>query len=215
MAAYGGATVYAIYEYESGDKEKGIQDLKTIGLSAVTTLGALGAQGNIIGGSTTGMTMQPDGSAAVNGGQLIGYTLTLEGAAASNPAISEALGITQSAIVNGGDSTNSAEKQERIYKANDGKHKEVSHGDISADPFWKNKEAGQKSLNEAYSSKETKQLYNVYEGKLVKFQPDNTGTWHAYEVNNPAEEVPTDVLRNMRENGLISKAQYNKWIKNK
>ncbi len=46
--------------------------------------------------------MQPDGSAAVNGGQLIGYTLTLEGAAASNPAISEALGITQSAIVNGG-----------------------------------------------------------------------------------------------------------------
>ena len=60
-----------------------------------------------------------------------------------------------------------------------------------------------------------KQLYNVYEGKLVKFQPDNTGTWHAYEVNNPAKEVPTDVLRNMRENGLISKAQYNKWIKNK
>ncbi|WP_370774249.1 DUF6531 domain-containing protein [Holdemania massiliensis] len=102
VAAYGGATVYAIYEYESGDKEKGVQDLKTIGLSAVTTLGALGAQGNIIGGSTTGMTMQPDGSAAVNGGQLIGYTLTLEGAAASNPAISEALGITQSAIVNGG-----------------------------------------------------------------------------------------------------------------
>ena len=102
VAAYGGATVYAIYEYESGDKEKGEQDLKKIGLSAVTTIGALGAQGNISGGSTTGMTMQPDGSAAVNGGQLIGYTLTLEGAAASNPAISEALGITQSAIVNGG-----------------------------------------------------------------------------------------------------------------
>ena len=105
VAAYGGATVYAIYEYESGDKEKGVQDLKMIGLSAVTTIGALGAQGNISGGSTTGMTMQPDGSAAVNGGQLIGYTLTLEGAAASNPAISEALGITQSAIVNGGGSS--------------------------------------------------------------------------------------------------------------
>ena len=52
VAAYGGATVYAIYEYESGDKEKGEQDLKKIGLSAVTTIGALGAQGNISGGST-------------------------------------------------------------------------------------------------------------------------------------------------------------------
>ena len=113
VAAYGGATVYAIYEYESGDKEKGVQDLKTIGLSAVTTLGALGAQGNIIGGSTTGMTMQPDGSAAVNGGQLIGYTLTLEGAAASNPAISEALGITQSAIVNGGGTSGTTGEKEK------------------------------------------------------------------------------------------------------
>lgn len=113
VAAYGGATVYAIYEYESGDKEKGEQDLKKIGLSAVTTIGALGAQGNISGGSTIGMTMQPDGSAAVNGGQLIGYTLTLEGAAASNPAISEALGITQSAIVNGGGSSGTNGEKEK------------------------------------------------------------------------------------------------------
>lgn len=49
----------------------------------------------------------------------------------------------------------------------------------------------------------------------MKFQPDNAGTWHAYEVINPAEEVPTDVLRSMKNDGLITNAQYNKWIKGK
>ena len=73
----------------------------------------------------------------------------------------------------------------------------------------------QESLNNAYSSKSTKQLYNVYNNELVKFQPDNAGTWHAYEVINPAEEVPTDVLRNMKSDGLITNSQYNKWIKGK
>ncbi|WP_448910253.1 RHS repeat domain-containing protein [Holdemania massiliensis] len=105
VASYAGATVYGIYEYANVDKKKGEEDLKKIGLSAITVMGMVGSQGNISGGSSPGMTMQPDGSAAVNGGQLIGYTLTLEGAAASNPAISEALGITQSAIVNGGGSS--------------------------------------------------------------------------------------------------------------
>ena len=108
-----------------------------------------------------------------------------------------------------------SDSEERVYKANDGKHKGSAQGDISADPFWNNQAAGQESLNNAYSSKSTKQLYNVYNNELVKFQPDNAGTWHAYEVINPAEEVPTDVLRNMKSDGLITNSQYNKWIKGK
>ena len=69
-------------------------------------------------------------------------------------------------------------------------------------------------METAYSSTGTKQLYNVYEGKLVKFQPDNAGGYHPYEVINPAKEVPADILRQMKKDGLISNVQYNKWIKN-
>ena len=37
----------------------------------------------------------------------------------------------------------------------------------------------------------------------------------AYEVINPVEEVTTDMLRNMRNDGIITNYQYNKWIKGK
>jgi hypothetical protein len=74
---------------------------------------------------------------------------------------------------------------------------------------------GQKLLDSAYSSSNTKQLYNVYDGKLVKFQPDGSGGWHPYEVQSPIKEVPIEVLRVMLNDGLITKSQYNKWIKNK
>jgi len=108
-----------------------------------------------------------------------------------------------------------SESSERQYVPNDGKHKETSNGYISADPFWNDQTAGQESLSSAYSSSTTKQLYDVYEDKLVKFQPENAGDWHAYEVINPAVEVPTDVLRAMKNDGLITNSQYHKWIKNK
>ncbi|MBN7773730.1 polymorphic toxin-type HINT domain-containing protein [Clostridium aminobutyricum] len=106
-------------------------------------------------------------------------------------------------------------KTERKLVPNDGKHQGASRGDVSADPFWNNKTVGQKSLNSAYSSTNTKQLYNVQDGKLVKFQPDNQGGWHAYEVINPAQEVPADILRQMKKDGLITNSQYTKFIKNK
>ncbi|WP_346768741.1 polymorphic toxin-type HINT domain-containing protein [Paenibacillus sp. HB172176] len=77
-----------------------------------------------------------------------------------------------------------------------------------------NNEVGQKLLDGAYSSSKNKQLYNVYEGKLVKFQPDSNGSWHPYAVANPAKEVPTDVLRQMLNDGLITKTEYNKFLKN-
>lgn len=79
-----------------------------------------------------------------------------------------------------------------------------------------NDEVGQELLNSAYSSSKNKQLYNYYNGKLIKFQPDNSiGGWHAYEVSNPAKEVPADVLRQMLDDKLITKTEYIKFIKNK
>ena len=110
---------------------------------------------------------------------------------------------------------NDNEDQKRVYEPNDGKHKGEAHGDISADPFWKNPEDAQRCLELAYSSDKTKQLYYVYKGKLIKFQTHRPGKWHAYEVINPATEVPTDVLRKMLADGLITKVQYNKWLKGK
>ncbi len=84
----------------------------------------------------------------------------------------------------------------------------------SKDPFYDDASEGQKALDNAYSSSKNKQLYNVKNGKLVKFQPDGNGGWHAYEVQNPAKEVPTDVLRKMLDDGKITKAQYKDFIKN-
>jgi len=76
-------------------------------------------------------------------------------------------------------------------------------------------ETGQKLLDTAYSSSKNKQLYNIYEGKLIKFQPDGETGWHPYEVTNPAKEVPTDVLRQLLKDGKITKVEYNKLLKNK
>ncbi|WP_228728180.1 hypothetical protein [Brevibacillus composti] len=76
-------------------------------------------------------------------------------------------------------------------------------------------ETGQKLLDTAYSSSKNKQLYNIYEGKLIKFQPDGETGWHPYEVTNPAKEVPADVLRQLLKDGKITKVEYNKLLKNK
>jgi len=74
---------------------------------------------------------------------------------------------------------------------------------------------GQTLLDTAYSSSKNKQLYNIYDGKLIKFQPDGPTGWHPYEVTNPAKEVPADVLRQMLKDGKITKVEYNKFLKNK
>ena len=79
---------------------------------------------------------------------------------------------------------------------------------------------GQELLDSAYTSLTKKQVYNVYNGKLIKFQPDNTGGWHAYELKPRSalsilEQVPHKVLTQMRDDGLISHKQYKNFIKNK
>lgn len=75
-------------------------------------------------------------------------------------------------------------------------------------------ETGQKLLDEAYSSSKNKQLYNIYGDQLIKFQPDTVNGWHAYAVENPAKEVPIDVLREMLKDNKITKVQYKNFIKN-
>lgn len=76
-------------------------------------------------------------------------------------------------------------------------------------------ETGQVLLNTAYSSSNNKQLYNIYNGRIIKFQPDTVEGWHAYLVNNTSKEVPTDVLRKMLSDGVITRTQYRKFIKNR
>ena len=72
---------------------------------------------------------------------------------------------------------------------------------------------GQELLENSYGSSKVKQRYVWYRGKLVEFQPGNDGTWHDYTVDG--NEVPTDVLRQMRDDGSITNSEYNKLKKGK
>ena len=112
-AAYGGATVYGIYEYKNVDKKKGEEDLKKVALSAITMAGAFGAQGNMNVTSTPGGNVQSNGSMALEGGHLIGYSIVLEGVTSISSEVTDALGITQSAIANGGGSSGTTGEKEK------------------------------------------------------------------------------------------------------
>lgn len=101
---------------------------------------------------------------------------------------------------------------ERTFNPNP-KHGAAAHGNI---PFYNNPEAGQVALNKAVSDPTgKKQLYGIHDGKIIKFQPDNAGGYHAYFVDNTNSEITPRVLREMRRNGLISNVEYNKFIHNK
>jgi len=52
---------------------------------------------------------------------------------------------------------------------------------------------------------------NVKDGKLYNFKSDNAGTWHGYQVKT----APTEFLRNLRTNKIITEGQYNKFVKGK
>ncbi len=104
-----------------------------------------------------------------------------------------------------------SESEKRIYKPSP-KHDPIS-GWGSPDPI-PDIETGQALLDTAYSSTKNKQLYNIYNNQLIKFQPDRGNEWHAYLVENPAKEVPADVLRKMLQDNKITKVQYKDFIKN-
>ena len=69
--------------------------------------------------------------------------------------------------------------------------------------------------NHSYNSATKKQRFAIYKGKMIKFQPTGTNNeWHAYELNDKqikSKQVPTDVLKQMLKDGVITKVQYNKW----
>ncbi len=88
-------------------------------------------------------------------------------------------------------------------------------GQQCADPFYNNAAAGQASLSTAIVDPKGKQLYNIHDGKIVTFQPDGVGGYHSYYASNTNKEVPNNVLREMRNKGLISNVQYRKFIHNK
>ena len=61
------------------------------------------------------------------------------------------------------------------------------------------------------------QVYNVTDGGvIVKFQPDNTpqNGYQSYEVSKP-RDIPSNVLKQMLEDGKISKTAYNRFRKGK
>ena len=74
-------------------------------------------------------------------------------------------------------------------------------------------ETGQELLEDSYGSSKVKQRYVWYRGRLVEFQPGNDGTWHDYTVDG--NEVPIDVLRQMRDDGIITNSEYKKLKKGK
>ena len=69
--------------------------------------------------------------------------------------------------------------------------------------------------NHSYNSATKKQRFAIYKGKMIKFQPTGTNNeWHAYELTDKqikSQQVSPDVLKQMLKDGVITKAQYNKW----
>lgn len=86
---------------------------------------------------------------------------------------------------------------------------ESGHNWGSENPI-KTQEEGQELLATGYSN--GKQIYNVIpDGTIVKFQPDGTSEngYHAYLIESADEIRPRSILRQMLNDGKISKHRYN------
>ena len=112
--------------------------------------------------------------------------------------------------VNANENTENADNQP-VYKPSI-KHDNSGWG--SNNPI-KTQEEGQQLLDTEYH--DGKQVYNLTDsGIVVKFQPDNTpmNGYHSYEVSKP-RDIPIGILKQMLEDGKISRAEYNKIRKGK
>jgi len=58
-----------------------------------------------------------------------------------------------------------------------------------------------------------KQVYGYHGGKVYEFQPDNVGGYHGYPI--PGTEAPSQYLRELKNNGTISNAEYTRLRKGK
>lgn len=84
----------------------------------------------------------------------------------------------------------------------------------SSDPIPDIKTGNDLLKNHSYNSATKKQRFAIYKGKMIVFQPTGTNNeWHAYELigQEIKSKVPTDTLRQMKKDGIITNAQYNKW----
>jgi len=84
----------------------------------------------------------------------------------------------------------------------------------SPDPIPDIKTGNDLLKNHSYNSATKKQRFAIYKGKMIVFQPTGTNNeWHAYELigQEIKSKVPTDTLRQMKKDGIITNAQYNKW----
>jgi hypothetical protein len=96
------------------------------------------------------------------------------------------------------------------------KHGRVKHGESSADPFYYcDDNIALAMLVTAYGEKGKKQLTNYWRERkqFIKFQPDNTGGYHAYCIT--PGEVTFKVLIQMYNDGLITYAEKEKYRKGK
>lgn len=70
-------------------------------------------------------------------------------------------------------------------------------------------------MDTGYSVEGDKYVYNYYKGDIIKFPSSNDGRRHAYTVKNTVKEVPKGIFEQMLNDGLITRPEYNKLIKNK
>src|SRR6185503_8786496 len=69
-------------------------------------------------------------------------------------------------------------------------------------PMDLNDTTAQAVLNAGVPGPNGKQIYGLHDGRIYEFQPDNVGGFHGYPV--PGTEVPPAVLRQWRDQGLIT-----------
>ncbi len=188
-----------------------IGDLASIMIGYHTTLLGLGTL--VASGATGQIQVTPAGIVIVAEGVAItisGALDTADALGAVEVELSKATSPGGSRLGNEDEGDSHAE--ERIYEPSPKHNPQGGWGSENPIP---NNEVGQELLDNAYSSSKNKQLYSMYEGDIIKFQPDSSsGKWHAYKVSNTAKEVPTDVYKKMLDDGVISKTDYNKLIKN-
>jgi hypothetical protein len=73
-------------------------------------------------------------------------------------------------------------------------------------------DTAQEVLNNGLTSPNGRQVYGYRDSKIYEFQPGHNA-YHGYPV--PAGEVPSSVLKEFLDQGLITKSEYNRMRKNK
>ncbi len=104
-----------------------------------------------------------------------------------------------------GDATDLVYNSENLEYAPTDKHKKGGWGtEMDLDDA-----TAQEVLNNSIQS--GKQRYGYKDGKPYEFQPDNQAGWHGYPLEGTeSSDIPVSVLREMRDRGDFSQAEYKK-----